>query len=62
MTYTPEPTGCSNPGCEYRQICYRAVLHDSNHHVTAYFTRDQALAKSRGFDCYWELPKGKKDG
>ena len=51
------PTACTNPGCEHRPSCYRAELWDTakpgGFVVSAYFSRDPMLSKSRGFDCYW---------
>ena len=60
---TSDITACANQQCEHAGSCYRAKLfreHRGGYQCNAYFSRDPMLAKSRGFDCYWEWESKRK--
>ena len=60
MSSWDDITACANKGCEHRPSCYRARIYDEREGTpaylkTSYFSRDPAIGRMRGWDCYWSI-------
>ena len=61
MSAWDDITACANEGCEYRSTCYRGRVYEEHKGApeptylkSCYFSRDPAIRRMRGWDCYWE--------